>query len=428
MLPSELERKQIYYWLKRLSSYTAWNRILGFYRAWAKITEKSVQVASERGWLIQYGPDGHPISGVRTGRRIHDGGTGLPYDEFTGTAISEDRLISILKGLAHCEEGVRRLRTGDKRVFKYDANGEFVMADRIPSYWSTLLWRIEIGENGIDQDRTPHWPEFEYAATRLNEAWGECSPFLIEPEDLDAPSLTIYGVYLQEHLPKMTFPMVLPEVPDPSKLTLVATGKITPCSGIWEPVEVPRPNGLRLFDTSLAPEGPLPIAGCMSYLHAGSVAPRARQETETESLRSDVTWRLLWRDDRYEDGTIPKEESDYVFQQPDPTRPKPAPEAQQYLLDGMLFTHPPAPVQSPRLPIGTTVKTGMRCPESGEWHAQRQLGQIVEGHQCIVRKGQVMPTFVVHEPRKPAWLNRIMGMRRQTVDATWCLMRHSDAV
>lgn len=40
-LPNELERRQIIYWLKRISSYTAWNRILGFYRAWAKVTEKA---------------------------------------------------------------------------------------------------------------------------------------------------------------------------------------------------------------------------------------------------------------------------------------------------------------------------------------------------------------------------------------------------
>jgi hypothetical protein len=33
MLPSEAERKQIFYWLKRISSYTARKRILGYYRA-----------------------------------------------------------------------------------------------------------------------------------------------------------------------------------------------------------------------------------------------------------------------------------------------------------------------------------------------------------------------------------------------------------
>lgn len=294
MLPGEQERKQIFYWLKRISSYTAWNRILGYYYAWAKVTEKSVQRASERGWSDK-------------------------------TGITESDLVGILKCVAHCEEGVRRLRKGDKRVFRYDANGEFVMADRRLWHWTSMQWRIEIGENGIDEEHTPYWPEFNYALTQLSEAWGECSPDILEREDLNAPSSTIYGVWLQEWLPKMTFPKVLPEVPDPVKHILIATGKTTPCPGIWEPVEVPKPKGFHLFSAP-PPEGSLPIVGCMAYLHGGSPAPRAKQETETESLRADVIWRLLWRDDRYEDGTIPEEESVYVFLKPDPSRVAPEPE------------------------------------------------------------------------------------------------------
>ncbi|MET3654896.1 Imm71 family immunity protein [Dyella japonica] len=295
LLPNERERQQIFYWLQRISSYTAWSRILGYYHAWAKVTEKSVQAASERGWSQK-------------------------------SSVSESDLVMILKGLAHCEEGVRRLRQGDKRVFKYDANGEFVMARSALSVWSTKQYRVYTRDTSIDTDHTPYWPEFEYAFEQLIGAWRECATEVIEPERLDAPSPTIYGVWLQEWLPKMTFPRMLPEVPDPAKHTLIATGKITPCSGIWEPVEVPKPKGFHLFGNAPPPEGPLPMVGCMAYLHGGSPAPRAKQETETESLRADVTWRLLWRDDRYEDGTVPEEESTYVFLKPDPSLAAPEPE------------------------------------------------------------------------------------------------------
>ncbi|WP_199101116.1 Imm71 family immunity protein [Dyella sp. ASV21] len=324
MLPNALERRQIFYWLKRISSYSTWRRILEYYRSWVSITEKSVSVANDRGWLRLY-EEGKIVGGVPTGRKISDG-KGGQYAEYTGSALGESSLIRILKGFAHAEEGVRRLRLGDKRVFQYNAHGEFVMADGAPSYWVTLIDRIEIGENTIDQDHTPHWDEFCFALTQLSEAWGESSPFLIEPQDLNAPSQTIYGDYLRERLPKMSYPNELPEVPDAKELTLVATGKSVPCSGIWEPVYVAKPKGFYLFSAQPSPEGPLPIVGCMSYLHAGSAAPRARQETEKESLRNDVTWRLLWRDDRYEDGTIPEEERGYVFQQPDPARLAPEPE------------------------------------------------------------------------------------------------------
>lgn len=33
-----------------------------------------------------------------------------------------------------------------------------------------------------------------------------------------------------------------------------------------------------------------------------------------------TTWRLLWKDDRYLDGTIPEEEAGYVFNKPRPVR------------------------------------------------------------------------------------------------------------
>ncbi|MET3654897.1 Imm71 family immunity protein [Dyella japonica] len=325
MLPTEQERQRIFYWLKRISSYTAWNRILGYYRIWAKATERSLQKASERGWLRQRAANGRIIGGVRTGQRISDGIDDY-YDEYTGSEIGESTLISVLKGMAHCEEGVRRLRLGDKRVFKYDVNGEFVMAYRPQFHWVRRQSLLEIREIVVDADHTPYWDEFNYTLTQLSEAWGECSSKIIEREDLNAPSSTIYGVWLQEWLPKMTFPKVLPEVPDPAKHTLIATGKITPCSGIWEPVEVPKSKGFHLFGNAPPPEGPLPIIGCMAYLHGGSPAPRAKQETETESLRADVIWRLLWRDDRYEDGTVPEEESAYVFLKPDPSSAAPEPE------------------------------------------------------------------------------------------------------
>jgi len=37
LLPDELERKQIFYLLKKHSSWTAWNRILGYFQKWADV-------------------------------------------------------------------------------------------------------------------------------------------------------------------------------------------------------------------------------------------------------------------------------------------------------------------------------------------------------------------------------------------------------
>ena len=283
LLPSALERMQIFHLLKKHSSWTAWNRIFEFYRAWAGAAEESVREASEHGW-----------------------------SEITG--VPESDYVLILKGLAHCEEGVQRLRRGDKRVFKFDANGEFAMANRMRSYWVQFKRRLEDGESAIDVDHTPHWQKFTQTLDALYVEWAAFSHFILETRHSDDPSKLPYGVWLQENLPKMHFPEPLPDVADPVENILVATGKLIPYSGIWEPVDVPKPKGFSLFRTP-PPRGPFPVAGCMNYLHGGSAAPQASLETATDNPNVDAVWRLLWRDDRYEDGSIPEEEADYVFSQ-----------------------------------------------------------------------------------------------------------------
>lgn len=114
MLPSNFERQQIFYWLQKVSSITAWRRIFEYYKTWAAATENSWRVADELGW----------------GNR---------------TSLPESDYVLIVKALAHCEKGILRLGKGDKRVFKFDANGEFVMAQRILFHWAEMLSRIEWG-------------------------------------------------------------------------------------------------------------------------------------------------------------------------------------------------------------------------------------------------------------------------------------------
>ena len=46
LIPTALERQKIFYHLKKCSSYTAWSRVLGYYKTWADIFEKSVVEAA----------------------------------------------------------------------------------------------------------------------------------------------------------------------------------------------------------------------------------------------------------------------------------------------------------------------------------------------------------------------------------------------
>jgi hypothetical protein len=284
MLPSNFERQQIFYWLKKVSSVTAWRRIFSFYEAWAEATENSVRVADESGRGQQ---------------------TSLPHSEYA----------LILKCLAHCEEGVNRLSKGDKRVFKFDSNGEFVMAQRMLSHWTKMLERIELGENGINE-HTPLWPEFCNSLTTLANAWGECGPHILEPRYIEEPAQNLYGDWLKSQLMTSVFPTRIAPVPDPVDNVFAKTHEITPHSGIREPIEVEtsaKIGILSFFVKVMKPQPPFKVMGAMNYLHAGSKAPQITIETDDDSIDLDTTWRLLWKDDRYQDGSVSEEEASYIF-------------------------------------------------------------------------------------------------------------------
>lgn len=287
MLPSEFERQQIFNRLQTISSVTAWRRVLDFYQAWAIATEKSVHEARELGWAAS---------------------TSLPGSE----------LLLIQKGLAHCKKGVERLSSGDKRVFKFDANGDFAMAFNILSHWRKMITRIEEGENGIDELHTPLWGKFTEAVIDAHLTWCECSMDILETRYKYRPGLTLYGDWLKAELKNISFPAVLEEVPDPIQNTFVRTNAYTPCSGIWEPIEVlhRKASLMNLFSREATPLPPFKIMGAMNYLHGNSKTPQIAVETSTDNIDVDTTWRLLWRDDRYTDGGIPESEAYYRFSEP----------------------------------------------------------------------------------------------------------------
>ena len=289
MLPTDIERAQIFFWLKKVSSATAWRRIFEFYRVWTVSAENSLRVADENGWA---------------------GKTAIPTSDY----------LLILKGLSHCEDGVIQLSKGDKRVFKFDANGKFAMARRILFHWAEMTTRIEQGKNIIDENHTPFWIEFCETLTSACQAWQECAQHVLEPRYLDEPGLTLYGDWLRNELALLHFPENLPALPDPSDNVFIKTGDIIPCSGIWEPIDEKKTPLTRIFNRAVPPTRPFNPVGAMNYLHGGSKAPRITVETETDNIDFDTTWRLLWSDERYLDEEIPIEEKSYRFNEPQNNR------------------------------------------------------------------------------------------------------------
>jgi hypothetical protein len=290
-VPDEQERRQIFYWLQKVSSLTAWRHILTRYQTWATATENSLRVADETGLANT---------------------TSLPHSEYA----------LILKCLSHCEEGVLRLAQGDKRVFKFDGNGEFVMAQRMLSHWVQMIDRIAIGETRVNPN-TPLWDPFTEALDALGRAWGECGPWILEGRFIEDPATIFYGEPLTSMWRTMWFPPSLESVPDPAENTFVRTGRPAPCSGIWEPISATNAGATSLFSMftrTPVPQGPFQILSAMSYLHGESNAPQVAVETADGIFNIDTTWRLLWRDDRYEDGTVPAIEAGYRFVEPQALR------------------------------------------------------------------------------------------------------------
>ncbi|WP_332851758.1 Imm71 family immunity protein [Duganella sp. S19_KUP01_CR8] len=284
MLPTDMERQQIFYWLQKVSSVTAWRHILELYKAWAAVTENSVREADRHGFGSE---------------------TSLPPSDYS----------LILKGLVPLEAGVNRLAKGDKRVFNFDLFGEFETAGRPLGHWSEMLYRIQTGENAISK-HTPFWADFDEALSKLAYAWGDCTMAIHPCRDRSLATPIFYGTWLKAQLKTLDFPNELDLVPDPIENTFVRTYRSLPCAGIWEPIETQKTSFLRSLIKPPKPQPPFKVVGAMNYFTSGACAPHLSVETETDYIYRSTTWRLLWRDDRYTDGTIPEKEAHYNFTNP----------------------------------------------------------------------------------------------------------------
>jgi hypothetical protein len=341
LLPNELERRQMFHLLKKQSSYTAWNRILGYYQKWADITEESVRQA-----------DNNELE------------TSLDYSGY----------VDITKGLALFDEGVRRLAKGDKRVFA--VVGLFAKAMGCTRHYFKSKGYIDSGDIGW-VETTPLMREFFEALEDLGKTQFECRRDIFEIEDPDRPEYSgrlCYSLWHMVFLPHDLYPTPLPEVPEPLEVVEVKTGESVPYPGIWEPVE-----------------GSTCI-GTMNYLLVDTRAPKLvqwyRDKNDRrygyDTITKDATWRLVWRDDRYKDGTIPDEEQDYQFIVPSNYPDYPDSDPWQYLARRNL--------QNPLLdgvqPEDMRCEGGEACPQDGFWWTP--ASDPGQGH---FKKGDVMPNY-----------------------------------
>ncbi|GJI91238.1 Imm72 family immunity protein [Duganella hordei] len=93
-----------------------------------------------------------------------------------------------------------------------------------------------------------------------------------------------------------------------------------------------------------------------------------------DSFSLDTTWRLLWRDDRYINGTVPEEEAHYRFTKPDQVQP-------------------PAPaIWAPKETVWA--ESGNTVPFTGKWLVESDLYASV-----MLQKGEKLPLYQGREVR-----------------------------
>jgi hypothetical protein len=333
-------RPKVFWLLKRLSSYSLWERKRV---AWERFTHAYEQA-------VKTWPASQPEQ------------------------MPADNLPRIYDILSYYNKGLPELRKGNRSVWRDDGPLERAIAN----FWvaaSFLYPHGDYWERGIQEAPYPPKVEELNKLMRASEYLGEEAP-LEPPDRLGATALIAGPGWLldpetYQHrfytLPYPVFPEPLPEVPEPTDV-MVRSGQRIPEDGIWEPVKVHRNKLLGFIPTS---EKEVESNGCFNYFIQGAKAPRVTGDFNEALDRfeiDDTHWRLVWKDKRYKDGVIP-DESEY-------------------------FLDPPRPVV-PDEAVVKDVRTHDICPASGLWEP---IG-YKHNPPIQIAAGAVMPDLSVRDAK-----------------------------
>ena len=228
-------------------------------------------------------------------------------------------------GLAAFGNAMARLQERNFRNFGNPSFLELSDARKRLAIQLSVLRRVDEGENGINEARTPYWQQYCQAMHDACDAWQECSMHLFE-RDYFAGGMWYYHRWLKNDMPLMQFPDQLAAVPDPAVNRLVRANGFVPCAGIWEPVAAPATRFVDRFTGAWKPAAPFTVVGPMNYFVRGTCAPglivQSGSDSDDAGEKLHLAWRLLWQEDRYTDGTLPEEEAHYQFLEPERSRPK----------------------------------------------------------------------------------------------------------
>ena len=310
------DRKKIFWYLKRKTSYTAWLRTAEAFDEFAAAFKRQVVEQPNAPGSI-FGPFNW-----------------------------EEHYIEILRAQVWFEQGLAALRTNDHSVWLNNDRGVLDDALMIGNHWYNEL--IYGGERMDHEYHGKYLDELKTAIEAFNATRDDIG--YLQPDMMDAPASEFWGEWLQcalnsEAFPRkpdpgfpqrkygalLVFPNPLPDISVPARDLQLKTGELVTVDGIYEP---------QVKD------------GCMNYLIKDTEAPLLAEEG---GAPRSVLWKLVWEDVRYIDGQIPVEERMYF-------QPESAPQVAQSIVT----------------PDVVSKLTGELCTLDGYWAVMDDLDTKLE--------------------------------------------------
>lgn len=252
------DRRRMFWYLKRRTSYTAWKREADAFDRFANIFEMQViEEPTPQAAMTIWGTDW------------------------------ESHYAKIVRAQFLYEKALTQLKKGDRTIFLDNSHGILNEASSIAQTWHNEL--VNHGPQGDHFHDGKYLKILTSAIEKFYDFSRNTGYFQSSMAGGTAPEF--WGEWMKEELARVCHLPSYPELLPCNEKHSVWTGEDIQISGIYEP---------QVRD------------GCMNYLLAGAPAPLLWGADGSErKLR--VKWRLLWRDDRYIDSNIPPEEEGYFL-------------------------------------------------------------------------------------------------------------------
>ena len=359
---TEEERRKVFWLLKKYSSYTGWNELAQAYYAFADAWMEAMRLADFEDDEVEEWHNGHAKHILNGSIAFETGLALLKRGERTVFLRGHDRSFTAWGELAQGAyqlNFIKKIMDPEEYIFDWMKNQDEVIAA------NESLQDIRFGQESVLE--------------RMGKNVAPKAPW--------NALATLHPVYqLPMHDPKhMNFPETLAPVPIGSTITVETDSKVS-FYGIYEPEwgemastktgllgklkttftgqekSIPSKPTLVGPDDEFPPPQRREHIGCMNYLLAGTSAPFYKDEEHGPVL--PVTWRLIWKDTRYLDGTIPAEEGEYLA----PVSTNADREAGQV--------------------SQSNVPAGQPCPEAGWWFTPAQASS-----RRYFKQGETMPSL-----------------------------------